>query len=100
LVVAGGSPSIYIGLVHERSVEVMEVREWGLTNLTVDELEISWALSITVSHAILCTGLVGWELRHAPSATIPDRYSAPFNPQGRCETSTSNVNSWFSILNI
>jgi len=32
----------------------------GLTNLTVDELEISWALSITVSHAILCTGLVGW----------------------------------------
>jgi hypothetical protein len=28
-VVAGGSPSIYIGLVHERSAEVMEVREGG-----------------------------------------------------------------------
>ena len=37
-VVAGGSPSIYIGLVHGRSAEVMEVREggqltWPLMNL-------------------------------------------------------------------
>jgi hypothetical protein len=43
----------------------------GPTDLTVDELEISWALRITVSHAILCTGLVGWELSHAPICHHP-----------------------------
>lgn len=35
-----------------------------------------------------------------PSASISEKYNAPLRPQGRAETSTSKVNSWFNGLNI
>ena len=35
-----------------------------------------------------------------PSSSISERYSAPFMPQGRVDTSTSNENSWPVSLSI
>ena len=82
------------------SIVSLKIGEYySIAYLSVDELDIVWALSIAVTGTIFGTGLVAEYLERPPSAAISEKYKAPFKPQGRLETSTSKVNSLLFGLN-
>lgn len=107
--------------------------EFRSTYLSIDELDVLWALGVAITSSTeegsrvsdapsqklletmaskmpatsgtentyyLAPALFVENFDIPPSSSISEKYSAPFNPQGKLDTSTSNVNSLFKSLSI